>query len=91
MHVGKTEKKRSLGRPRHRAEGNIKTVTYKILMAVKMTVMFFWVAWPWGITGRHQIFKKHTASIYGAKDGDVALRIEKVCFSEMLASINKST
>jgi hypothetical protein len=51
-------------------------------------MLFFWVSAPYRLSVDANVSEKHTVSIFRAED---ALKMETVCLSETMASIDEST
>lgn len=56
---------------------------FVVLMAVKMSILFFWVVTPWGLVGRTLTFRR---KILLLSSGINFLKIETICSSEILVS-----
>jgi hypothetical protein len=56
---------------------------FEILMAVKMSVLVFWVVMLCGLVGRYHHFEEHTVFFFRAE--------EAVCLSKMLVCMYKFT
>jgi hypothetical protein len=51
-----------------------RNMRYEVVTVVRMTMLFFWIETPCRLVGRYQRF------------GEIALKMETVCFSETVVS-----